>query len=107
MQLLALLLLNRSEVKSKKRWWSTGVRVGYIFCQVMGRRRVYQIGEDTWLVSAQRPKKVSGPAARAFLRDMLEARRPERGRSYLSAAERTARARKAARTRWAKQRPAK
>jgi hypothetical protein len=81
------------------------VGAGYIFRQAMGRRRtVYQISADTWLVCAKRPKKVSGPEAQALLRDMLEARRPERGASYLTAAERKARAQKAAAARWEKRR---
>jgi hypothetical protein len=71
----------------------------------MGRRRVYQISPDTWLVSVKRPKKISGAAAEAFLRDMLEARRIGKAKSFLSPEQRKERARKAARARWGK-RPA-
>ena len=78
-----------------------------ILLRIMGRRRrVYRMGPGVLIVSEYRPVPVRGADAERFFLGMVEARRlGMRSGSALTAAERRERARKAARARWAKQKP--
>jgi hypothetical protein len=70
------------------------------------RRRIWRIGEGTWVIGETRPRPVKGAEALALLREMLEARRAgalrAKAGTYLTARERRERAKKAAAARWGK-----
>ena len=80
---------------------------GYLV-RVMGRRRrVYRMGPGVFILSEYRPVPLRGAEAERLLLGSVEARKLGlRSGLGLTAEQRRERARKAARARWAKRRPA-